>query len=113
MISNIYRNFNNKESELILNKSKRFLFNPDSNLSKKEKIQITAPIMGQRKSSKTLEEIRDVLIKWDIKKQGKVTIKSLITESGKCKNTIEKYYKYFKELRTKINNNLILLKRLN
>ena len=108
----IYKNFNNKESIFILNKSKRFLFNPNSNLSKKEKTHITAPIMGQRKSSKTLEEIRDVLKKWDIKKQGKVTIKSLITETGKCKNTIEKYYKNFKDLRTEINNNFMLLNRL-
>jgi hypothetical protein len=108
----IYRNFKNKESIFILNKSKRFLFNPKSNLSKKEKTHITAPIMGQRKSSTTLEEIRDVLKKWDIKEQGKVTIKSLITKTGKCKNTIEKYYKNFKDLRTEINNNFMLLNRL-
>jgi hypothetical protein len=105
----IRRNFKNKESIFILNKSKRFLFNPKSNLSKKEKIYITAPIMGQRKSSRTLEEIRDVLKNWDIKKQGKVTIKSLIIETGKCKNTIEKYYHLFKDLRAQINNDLKLL----
>ena len=98
--------FKNKENKLFFNSEKRFLFNPQSNLTKQEKTKITAPIMGERRSDKTVSEIKEVLNKWDRNKHGKVTINTLITETGKCKNTIEKYYKNFKELRTKINNDM-------
>lgn len=96
--------FNNKNLKPILNEEKRFLFNPKKNLSHKEKMKIIAPIMGKRKSEETIFEIREVLNKWNVYKQGKVTINSLIKATGKSKNTIEKYYKLFKDLRTKINN---------
>ena len=98
--------FKNKENKLFFNSEKRFLFNPQSNLTKQEKTKITAPIMGERRSDKTVSEIKEVLNKWDRNKHGKVTLKTLIIETGKCKNTIEKYYKNFKELRAKINNDL-------
>jgi len=93
----------------ILNEARRFIFNPKSRLSSKEKRSIYAPLLGKLKSKKTIKLIEIILLNWNIETQGKVTIKSLITETGKCKNTIEKYYPQFKVLRTKINNDLKLL----
>ncbi len=93
----------------ILNEERRFIFNPKSRLSSKEKRSIYAPLLGIMKSKRTLKEIETTLLNWSIKTQGKVTINSLIKATGKCKNTIEKYYPQFKELRTKINNDLKLL----
>lgn len=95
--------FDNEDSEPILNEERRFLFNPKKKLTHKEKMKIVNSINGKAKVEKTLKEIEIALINWDFKIQGKITINSLIKATGKCKNTIEKYYKYFKELRIRKN----------
>ena len=101
--------FNKEDLEPILNEERRFIFNPKKKLKHKEIMAIINPINGKARIERTLKEIETTLLNWNIKTQGKVTIKSLITETGRCKNTIERYYKNFKELRTKINNDLKLL----
>jgi len=101
--------FIKEDLEPISNKGKRFIFNPVKGLKHKEIMKIVNPINGKARVENTLKRIENTLLNWNIKTQGKVTIKSLIAETGMCKNTIEKYYTQFKELRTKINNDLKLL----
>lgn len=100
--------FYSKKNKLIFNEERRFLFNPRSNLTKKEKTKIVAPVMGKRKSNKTISEIKEVLENWNILKHGKITQKSLQKVTGKNIKTIEKYYHLFKALIFETNKSLIL-----
>jgi len=101
--------YNNKDCKPVLNKQRRFLFNPDKKLTFKEKMRIISPIMGERKSNKSIEEIREIMNNWNIFENGKLTQKSLQKATGKNIKTIEKYYHLFKDLRAQINNDLKLL----
>lgn len=89
---------------------RRFIFNPDSHLTFEVKMKIIAPIMGERRSNKTIEEIRQCVEQWDVEIQGKLTQKTLQAFSGKNIKTIEKYYKLFKIEITEINKKYKLLK---
>ena len=101
--------YNNKDCKPVLNKQRRFLFNPDKKLTFKEKMRIISPIMGERKSNKSIEEIREIMNNWNIFENGKLTQRSLQKATGKNIKTIEKYYHLFKDLRAQINNDLKLL----
>lgn len=105
----IKRTFDNENCIIVLNKQKRFLFDPKKKLTFKEIMKIINPILGKRQSNKTIEEIQETLNNWDVFKNGKLTQKSLQEVTGKNIKTIEKYYYLFTDLRTKINNDLKLL----
>lgn len=93
----INKTFNNENCILVLNKQKRFVFDPKKKLTFKEKMSIINPIMGKRQSKKTKEEIRETLNNWDVFKNEKLTQKTLQKVTGKNIKTIEKYYKLFKK----------------
>lgn len=81
----------------LLNTPRRVIFNPESNLSAKEKRALTNKITGQNKSKKTIEKLRNFVDNWDYKSLGKITQKKLKKETGMNIKTIEKYYKYIKK----------------
>ncbi|KFF75995.1 hypothetical protein HX13_01165 [Chryseobacterium sp. P1-3] len=92
---------NNKDrlenAELIYNKERRVIFNPDKKLNKKQKSFITNGIVGEIRKEKSKQKIRDSLDNWDFECLGKITQQKLVKVSGLCKNTIESYGKEFRE----------------
>lgn len=91
--------------EPIFNKPRRIVFNPKSKLTKGEKTAITNKFLGMLRSNQTKDDIKECLLSWDRDKLGKVTQKTLALVAKKNIKTIEKYYKEYKQLRDKINNN--------
>lgn len=81
--------------EPMLNEERRFIFNPEFKLSRKEKAKIMNPFLGQKRSKETIQHIKACLDNWDIIKHSKVTQKSLAEVSGKNLKTIQKYYRLF------------------
>lgn len=84
--------------EPILNKERRVIFSPESELNRLEKITITNKVLGELKCEKSRNRIKQCIENWDFESLGKITQLKLIEVSGLCKNTIEKYYKEFKFL---------------
>ncbi|WP_299363467.1 BT4734/BF3469 family protein [Winogradskyella sp.] len=99
--------FENKEITPILNRERRVIFNPKSNLTSLEKKTITNRLMGQLKQKKTIEEINDCIHNWNVNELGKITQKKLAKVSEKNIKTIEKYYKNFHELILKKNQSIL------
>lgn len=77
----------------LLNTPRRVVFNPEGNLSVKEKRAITNKITGSIRTSKTIKDLLRVVEKWDYETLGKLTQKKLAEQSGKNIKTVEKYYK--------------------
>lgn len=92
-----------KELSPVLNSQRRFLFNPEFDLSFKEKMKIVNSENGKAKVEKTIEGLKDCIKQWDVTKFGKVTIDSLIKVSGRSKGTVEKYYKLLRAEKDMIN----------
>jgi len=92
--------------EPMLNEERRIIFNPEFNLTWKEKAKIMNPLLGQKRSKKTVQHIKDCLDNWDILNYGKVTQKSLAEISGWNIKTIQKYYRLFDPEILEINKNL-------
>lgn len=58
-----------------------------------EKRKINGKILGNERSENTFKSLVDCVLSWDYEKYPKITQKTLRTVSGRCKNTIEKYYR--------------------
>ena len=84
--------------EPIANKERRIIFDPESKLNRLEKITITNQVLGELRCEKSRNTIRHCIENWEFETLGKITQQKLIDVSGLCKNTIEKYYKEFKDL---------------
>lgn len=82
----------------LLNKPRRIIFNPDFNFTKKEKIEISNRLNGERKSEKTREKINMVLKNWDFDKNGKVTQKKIAELSGTSPSTVKRHLNKIKSL---------------
>ena len=102
-----------KDVEPILNVEKRFLFDPKKMLSHKQKMKMIAPIMGKRKSDKTIQKLKNIIEGWNVEKQGNITQEKLQKVSKFNIKTIERYYKLFKTQIIEIKENYKLLKSTN
>jgi hypothetical protein len=74
--------FNKKEPVVMLNKTKRILFNPDYILTTKEKRSMTAIQIRGEEAKKNTKKIMSCLNSWDFEKLGKVSQAKLAKETG-------------------------------
>lgn len=82
---------------LTLNETKRFFFNPDYDLTTKEKQSVVMTALNKDKGRKSVESIEAAIQDWDFVSQGKITQKNLAVVTGKNIKTIKKYYPIFKQ----------------
>ena len=87
---------NNDNPKPIINKERRLLFNPDYDLSKKEKRRLTMQWVNTKRKEKSRRKIEQAILDWDFKERGKITQKSISKVTGQNKKTVEKYYPEFK-----------------
>lgn len=97
-----------EDLELLYNTPRRVIFNPACSLNRREKMKIVNKITGAQRSSKTLEQLKEVVIDWDAFTLGKVTQKKLAKVSNRNIKTVEKYYKNLKELIQSVNQSILL-----
>ena len=81
--------------DLYPNEFRRILYNPDYDLTTKEKRQLSMSEVNKGRVKKTISDIEFTIDNWDTKE--KITQKTLSQKAKKDIKTIEKYYKLFKE----------------
>lgn len=91
--------------ELKPNKFRRFIYNPDYELTTSEKRSQNILIVNKSKADKTFKDLEKAVDNWD-KSLGKITQVKLVSVTGKNIKTVEKHYKKLKEKVKIINNNL-------
>ena len=75
----------------ILNASRRFLYNPEQELTTAQKRGLNAKRMGQDKVTKTKERLREILLAWDYEEMGKITNKKVAALARLNIKTVKKY----------------------
>ena len=75
----------------ILNATRRFLYNPEQELTTAQKRGLNAKRMGQDKVRQTKERIREVLLAWDYEQMGKITNNKVAALTGLNIKTVKKY----------------------
>jgi hypothetical protein len=83
--------------KLYPNEFRRFIYNPDYELTTTQRRQENMKAIGKDKVDKTKSELLYFINNWDFTKLGKITQLKLTTISCKNKKTIEKYYPLYKE----------------
>lgn len=78
------------------NATRRFVFNSDYDLTLREKRQQVMKILNSERVAKSKMKIENVILEWDFDSDGKITIKSLSIATGMHRNTIKKYYPFYK-----------------
>lgn len=89
---------------LDLNDTKRFFFNPDYDLTTKEKRSLVMTSLNKSRASESKKVILSTVMNWDFKTKGKITQKKLAEASGLNIKTIKKHFKPLKELVSNLNN---------
>ncbi|TDT41963.1 VirE-like protein [Maribacter spongiicola] len=79
-----------------LNKERRFVYNPDYDLTPTEKRQLNIKVLSKDREKDSKRKIEKTIDDWDFEKEGKITQKGLAKISGKNIKTIQKYYHLFK-----------------
>lgn len=86
-----------KKVKLRLNRRRRFVYNPDYDLTARDKRAINIRLISEKKRAVNSAAIDDVIKSWDFKKRGKITIKSLSEAVNLSFNTVARRYKDLKE----------------
>jgi hypothetical protein len=75
------------------NNAKRRIVYEDKIKTIDEKRKINGRVLGNERSENTFNSLLDCVSNWDYEKYPKITQKTLRIVSGRCKNTVEKYYR--------------------
>ncbi|KFF24447.1 hypothetical protein [Chryseobacterium vrystaatense] len=75
------------------NNAKRRIVYEDKIKTIDEKRKINGRVLGNERSENTFNSLVDCVSNWDYTKYPKITQKTLRIVSGRCKNTVEKYYR--------------------
>lgn len=99
-------NKRDKEGEIILkaNKTRKIIFNDDSNLSRQEKLEIQNREMGNLKKQKTMDTIYQAIEAWD--QPTKITIKGIVEVVGMSERTVKTYWPEFKSFVKTLNDDI-------
>lgn len=100
--------------ELFKNISRRIIFNPNINLSGKDKKVLSAKKIGEVRREKAIEQIELIINEWNFELHGKINQKK-IHEKGKMSlSKVKKYWSNFKDYVFELNekNNEIINKRI-
>ena len=99
IINNVLQMRDHDELTMYRHKERRFLFNPNSTLSKHEKNQITGHEIGRIRKEAKSKLIYNYLENWDFETNGKITQKKLSEVSNIPLQTLKKpyYWTQFKD----------------
>jgi hypothetical protein len=90
--------------EMHYNKERLILFNPDIQLTKSEKSQITGAIVGGKRSKETQLAIYDIIENWDFEELGQISQKSVISISKFSRSKVQRHWNHFKDYVEDLNN---------
>lgn len=90
--------FNKKEPVLLLNRSKRIIFNPDYNFTGSERRTMASIHIGADRSRQTTIKILKTIEDWNFEKLGKITQEKIALEIGMGLATIKRRIKGLLEI---------------
>lgn len=90
-----------KDIEPLFNTPRRILFNPDSDLLKKEKISISSKLNGARRSKITQDKIKDTIDNWE-KEDGKISMIAIAKKMGISRATVHRQLSRMEEYLVKV-----------
>ncbi|MGO4818225.1 hypothetical protein [Flavobacterium sp. W22_SRS_FP1] len=90
--------------EMFYNKERLILFNPNIQLTKSEKCQITGALVGGKRSKKTQQAIYEILENWDFEELGQITQISVIRILKFSRSKVQRHWFHFKEYVEDLNN---------
>ena len=90
--------------EMFYNKERLILFNPNKQLTKSEKCQITGALVGGKKSKKTQQAIYEILENWDFEELDQITQISVIRILKFSRSKVQRHWFHFKEYVEDLNN---------
>ncbi|WP_116786858.1 BT4734/BF3469 family protein [Flavobacterium psychrotrophum] len=93
--------------KLHFNEERRILFNPNVQMTFKEKMHVVNNELGHMKIVLTLDAISLAIDNWDFEANGKITQLKLVDKAGRSEKTIQRYWKRFKERVKEINNDFL------
>lgn len=88
------------------NATRKIVFNPDYELTGKQRRQLSIQEINNGKIQKSIKRIERVIEEWDFEKDGKITQKGIKQNGGGCLNTVIKYYELFKSQIKEMNQDL-------
>jgi len=108
IIKSVFKKYEEGTLELILNKERKFLFNPIYKLTREEKMKIVNSLNGELKKEATKETIYNTIETWDFESYGKIIQEKVADVSGFSVTTIKRYWSNFKEFIRELNNDFKL-----
>src|SRR5699024_1518799 len=90
--------FKEKNPKLLMNRTRRFLYNPDYDLTTRDKRSIAIKELNRVRVGNTDMKIRSVLECWDFSKNGKITLKKIANIAGISIPTVNRRGKQLKEI---------------
>lgn len=90
--------FKEKSPKLLLNKNRRFLYNPDYELSTKDRRAISMRHLNKVRTDNTDMKIKSVLECWEFKRYGKITLNKIAEVAGLSIPTVNRRGKSLKEI---------------
>ncbi len=87
---------NSKIIKPILNRDRRFVFNPEYKLSVVQKRSEAIKLINKERTAKSIKKIEGAIFDWDFETMGKITQKGIQSITEQSLNTIKKYYHLFK-----------------
>lgn len=103
IVNSVLRGYENDSLYMILNKERKFLFNPNIKLTFKEKMHIVNKENARLKVDATKQKIYDVIENWNFKTNKKITQNKVSELSNISIRTIKRYWSDFKEYVIELN----------
>jgi hypothetical protein len=88
-------------------KKRKFVFDPNKQLTKKEKWEIMIAEMSDKKMNDSQQKLYVILEGWDVDRDGKITQRGVYNNHPISKKTVEKYWPLFKEYVADLNSSSI------
>jgi hypothetical protein len=99
--------YNNKKPMVVLNKTKRILFNPDYEISGTEKRKMSAIAIRVAQGKKNTNKLFETINNWDFEKNGVISQSKLAKETGFGIATVKRRAKQFKTIIEEINKDYV------
>lgn len=105
ILKSIFKYKNDGTLRPIINKKKRkIVFQEGLKMTKEEKLDIVRQELAIHRTDQSHQRIIDVINNWNFEQNGEISSRKIIRNSSLSKNTVDKYYKFFYQEITDLNN---------
>lgn len=104
LIKSVFRYLKNGSLKPIYyNKKRKIVFNPTSDLTREDKLEICRTEIIQYRKTLSEQKLKDIIHQWDFVRYGKITQRTVFTNYPISKKTTNKYWYLVKDLVKEMN----------